>query len=69
MAGAASIEGGVVIDLSALNEVTLSEDASTVIIGTGARWGEVTKILAHKGLAVVGGRNSDVGAGGLILGG
>lgn len=69
IAGAASIKGGVVIDLGLFCEVTPSEDGSTVTIGAGAKWKDVSKILDEKGLAVVGGRNSAVGVGGLTLGG
>ena len=69
IAGAASIEGGVVIDLSLFSEVTPSEDGSSVVIGAGAKWMDVYKVLDEKGLAVVGGRNSAVGVGGLTLGG
>lgn len=69
VSGAASIKGGVVIDLSLFCEVTPSEDGSTVIIGAGAKWMNVSKLLDEKGLAVVGGRNSAVGVGGLTLGG
>lgn len=69
ISGAASIQGGVVIDLSLFCEVTPSEDGSSVVIGTGAKWRNVSKVLDEKGLAVVGGRNSAVGVGGLILGG
>lgn len=69
VSGAASINRGVVIDLSLLCEVTPSEDGSTVVIGTDAKWMNVSKSLEEKGLAVVGGRNSDVGVGGLTLGG
>ena len=66
---AASIAAGVVIDLSLFCEVTPSKDASSVSIGAGAKWADVSKILDEKGLAVVGGRNSAVGVGGLTLGG
>ena len=69
ISGAASIKGGVVIDLSLFCEVTPSEDGLSVDIGTGAKWMDVSKILDGKGLAVVGGRNSAVGVGGLTLGG
>lgn len=69
IAGAASIKGGVVIDLRLFCEVTPSEDGSSVVIGTGAKWMDVSKVLDKKGLAVVGGRNSAVGVGGLTLGG
>lgn len=67
--GAASIKGGVVVDLGFLCEVTLLEDGSSVAIGAGAKWMDVSKVLDEKGLAVVGGRNSAVGVGGLTLGG
>lgn len=67
--GAASIEGGVLIDLSLFREVTPSEDGKSVVIGVGAKWMDVSTILDEKDLAVVGGRNSAVGIGGLTLGG
>ncbi|EON70095.1 hypothetical protein W97_09361 [Coniosporium apollinis CBS 100218] len=69
VSGAASIKGGVVIDLGLFCEVTPSEDGSSVAIGAGAKWMNVSKVLDEKGLAVVGGRNSAVGVGGLTLGG
>lgn len=69
IAGAASINGGVLIDLSLFKEVTPSEDGSSVVIGAGCKWMDVSKVLDEKGLAVVGGRNSAVGVGGLTLGG
>ncbi len=69
VSGAASIEGGVVIDLGLFREVTPSEDGSSVTIGAGAKWIDVSKVLDDKNLAVVGGRNSAVGVGGLTLGG
>lgn len=69
IAGAASIKGGVVIDLGLFCEVTPSEDGSSVTIGAGAKWKDVSTVLDEKGLAVVGGRNSAVGVGGLTLGG
>ena len=69
IAGAASIKGGVVIDLRLFCEVTLSEDRQSVVLGSGAKWMDVSKVLDGKGLAVVGGRNSAVGVGGLTLGG
>lgn len=69
ISGAASIKGGVLIDLGHLNEVSPSEDGSSVVIGAGAKWMDVSKVLDERGLATVGGRNSAVGVGGLILGG
>lgn len=67
--GAASTKGGVLIDLSLFCEVTPSEDGTSVVIGTGAKWMDVSKALDEKSLAIVGGRNSAVGVGGLTLGG
>ena len=69
VSGAASINGGVLIDLCLFRDVTPSEDESSVDIGAGARWIDVSKVLDQRGLAVVGGRNSAVGVGGLTLGG
>ncbi|KAK5115415.1 hypothetical protein LTR85_009875 [Meristemomyces frigidus] len=69
VAGAASVEGGVLIDLGGLNEVCPSEDGHSVSIGAGAKWMDVSKVLDQRDLAVVGGRNSAVGVGGLTLGG
>ena len=67
--GAANAAGGVVIDLRLLNNVLPSEDGSSTVIGSGARWSDVSRVLDDKNLAVAGGRNSDVGVGGLTLGG
>ncbi|KAJ8068118.1 hypothetical protein OCU04_003690 [Sclerotinia nivalis] len=68
---AATVKGGVLIDLRSFNEVTPSDDhdESSVVIGAGCRWMDVSKVLDERGLAVVGGRNSAVGVGGLTLGG
>ncbi|KAL8841025.1 MAG: hypothetical protein Q9176_003597 [Flavoplaca citrina] len=69
ISGAANSDGGIVIDLRLLNEVVPFEDDSCVVIGTGARWLDVSTILDQRCLAVAGGRNSAVGIGGLTLGG
>ena len=69
VSGAASINGGVLIDLCLFRDVTPSEEGSSVEIGAGAKWMDVSKVLDRRGLAVVGGRNSAVGVGGLTLGG
>ena len=69
VSGAASIKAGVLIDLGLFCEVTPSKDGLSVAIGAGAKWMDVSKVLDKKGLAVIGGRNSAVGVGGLTLGG
>ena len=68
-AGSANIDDGVTIDLSALDEITLSPDRSSVAIGPGQRWRNVYGALQPQNLSVSGGRAGGVGVGGLTLGG
>ncbi|KAL3490772.1 hypothetical protein BJX62DRAFT_237885 [Aspergillus germanicus] len=68
-AGASSIQDGLLIDMSRITSVTLSEDESIAGIGAGARWIDVYEALEEKGLTVVGGRSSTVGIAGFTLGG
>lgn len=65
----ASVDGGVLIDLSLLSDVRLADDRTSVTIGTGARWSKVYELLEANKLAVPGGRNATVGVGGFTLGG
>ncbi|KAK4186803.1 FAD binding domain protein [Podospora australis] len=65
--GAATVKGGVVIDLGLICDVNPSEDGSTVTIGAGAKWIDVYKNLEEKGLVVMGGRSTPAGVGGLTL--
>ncbi|KAL0944794.1 FAD binding domain-containing protein [Colletotrichum truncatum] len=67
--GGSSIECGVTIDLVRLNKIALSDDRQTVSVGPGNRWVNISEALDPLGLAVVGGRVSDVGVSGLVLGG
>lgn len=67
--GAANVETGVTFDLQKLNQVDVSADRKTAAIGPGNRWGNVYPKLDAMKLAMVGGRVSPVGAGGLITGG
>ena len=69
VSGAASIDGGVVIDLSRFDSIALSDDEKSIRVGSGCRWGAISRLLDARGLAVVGGRNSHVGVGGLLLAG
>jgi FAD/FMN-containing dehydrogenase len=57
------------LDLVNLNNITLSADQTQTSIGPGNRWVDVYSYLQSKGLAVIGGRVSDIGVGGLTLGG
>lgn len=67
--GSANISDGVTVDLRGMNSIEIHEDSSQVTIGTGVSWGEVYRTLDPLGLAVPGGRHSQVGVGGLTLGG
>ncbi|KAK5656757.1 hypothetical protein OQA88_4305 [Cercophora sp. LCS_1] len=60
---------GVTIDLARLNTLALYPNHTRVYVGAGNRWINVTRFLEPMGLAVVGGRVSDVGVSGLVLGG
>ena len=68
-AGAANIEGGITIDLSAINQVNVSKNHAVTSVGGGARWQDIYLKLDAMGLAVSGGRVAEVGVGGLITGG
>ena len=67
--GSANIEGGVTMDMRALNHVAVDESKMIVSVGAGARWQDVYPLLDAKNLSVAGGRLSNVGVAGLILGG
>ena len=67
--GSANIQGGVTIDLSRISQVQVSENRTITNVGGGARWEDVYRYLDSLDLAVVGGRVSTVGVGGLTLGG
>jgi hypothetical protein len=69
VAGASSIKGGVLIDLSLFKKVTPAENGKSVAIGAGCKWIDVYRALEKRGTAVAGGRNSAVGVAGLSLGG
>ncbi|KAB2576489.1 FAD linked oxidase [Lasiodiplodia theobromae] len=60
---------GVHISLNRLDQVVLSDDNSTVTIGTGLTWVDVYKKLEKTGYNVVGGRTVGPGIGGFTLGG
>ncbi|MFG2058903.1 FAD-binding oxidoreductase [Micromonospora sp. NPDC048930] len=70
LSGAATNDGGLVIDLSALNAVDVLDRPSRLVrVEAGARWARVAQALAPYGLAISSGDHGNVGVGGLATGG
>ncbi len=68
-AGSAVCEGGLMIDLSGMRQVTVDPVARRAVCGGGATWGDLDAATQAHGLAVTGGFISHTGIGGLTLGG
>jgi hypothetical protein len=69
VAGTAVCEGGLMIDLSLMNEVIVDPDTRTARAGGGATWGGFDAATQAHGLATTGGIIPSTGVGGLTLGG
>ena len=67
--GAAVVDGGLVIDLSPLDAISVDPDSRTVRCGGGTTWAQLDAATQEHGLAVPGGTISHTGVGGLTLGG
>lgn len=67
--GASNIQDGITIDLSHLTQIEVSEDQTITKVGPGNRWLDVYEHLVPKDLMVIGGRDAEIGVGGLTLGG
>ncbi|KAL8693083.1 MAG: hypothetical protein Q9218_002007 [Villophora microphyllina] len=67
--GAASSDGGIVIDLSRMRSVTVDTASNTLTAQGGCVWADVDAAAAEHGLATVGGTVNHTGIGGLTLGG
>jgi len=68
-AGLASVDDGLVIDLSSMNDVKVDASARMVRVQGGAKLGEVDRATHEHGFAVPAGIISTTGVGGLTLGG
>ena len=65
--GWTSSAGGIVLDMSGFDQVSVT--GASVTVGAGATWGAVASALAPHGLALTSGDTASVGVGGLTLGG
>lgn len=70
VSGRSTNDGGIVIDLSEMSDVRVLDPSTGLIrVAAGARWGEVSRVLAPYGLTVSSGDTGDVGVGGLATAG
>jgi len=67
--GFGTTDGGLVIDLSPLNDVQVDPDGRTARVGGGCTWGQFNEAAHEFGLATTGGIISTTGVSGLTLGG
>jgi FAD/FMN-containing dehydrogenase len=69
VAGRATIDGGVMIDLAPMKTIEVDPEKRTVRAQGGVTWGELNCETQRQGLAVTGGIVSSTGIAGLTLGG
>jgi FAD/FMN-containing dehydrogenase len=60
-------EGGMLLDLSRLDQVTIDDDAMTATVGPGCRSNDLDDLLAGRGLFFPVGHCQGVGMGGFLL--
>lgn len=67
--GSSNIDGGFLIDLRAMNKISIHHERQMVELGPGATWINVYAALEPYHISTAGGRISGVGVGGFLLGG
>ena len=69
VAGLSTCEGGILIDLAGLKQITVDPEARTARAGGGVLWGEFDAATQAHGLHTPGGRVTTTGVGGFTTGG
>lgn len=69
VAGMSVNDGGLVVDVRPMKDITVDAQKRRVRVGAGATWGEFDQATQEHGLATTGGRVSTTGVAGLTLGG
>ena len=69
VAGLSTVDGGIVIDLGPMSDVTVDAKAKRASVGGGAVWADVDHETQAHGLATTGGLVSTTGVAGFTLGG
>jgi FAD/FMN-containing dehydrogenase len=69
VAGLCLNDGGLVIDVRPMKQITVDARSRQVRVGAGVTWGEFDRATQEHGLATTGGRVSTTGVAGLTLGG
>jgi len=69
VAGRAVADGGVMIDLAEMKDITVDPERGTATAEGGVTWNELNEAAASQGLAVTGGAVSTTGIAGYTLGG
>jgi FAD/FMN-containing dehydrogenase len=69
VAGTSVVDGGVMVDLSAMKGVRIQRERGTAVAQGGALWGEYDRDAELHGVATPGGRVTTTGIGGFCLGG
>ncbi len=69
VSGRASVEGGMMIDLSLMKAISVDAAARRAVAQGGVTWGEFNRATQEHGLATTGGVISTTGIAGLTLGG
>ena len=69
VAGQATVDGGLMLDLSLMKRIEVDAERGTVVAQGGVTWAELNAATQRYGLATTGGVVSSTGIGGLTLGG